>query len=180
MQGVQFGPDPIGRIRRALFVRDDQQVVLGDDVKGQAHLVQKQLQTGFESDPIEAELNGILGLDGLPVERGHVEDNGRLERLLEVRIDLVQRSRTGKGETVGPKKCVLKRSAARGTLRLELSCLTVLGDDRIDPNLGPSVDVPRVERLAFGGAVAPRSWASSAYRPEMIRPATRPIASRSQ
>ncbi len=101
MQGVQLRPDPVGRIFRALFVRDDQQIVLGDDVKGQAHLVEKQLQTGLESNPIELELNGILGLDGLPIECGQVEHNRRLERLLEMRADLVQRSRTGKGETVG-------------------------------------------------------------------------------
>ena len=89
VQGVQLGPDPVSRIFRALFVRDDEQIVLGDDVKSEAHLIEEQLQTGLESNSIELKLNGIFRLDGLPIERGQVEDNRPFERLLEVRADLV-------------------------------------------------------------------------------------------
>ena len=78
VQGVQLGPDPVSRIFRALFVRDDEQIVLGDDVKSEAHLIEEQLQTGLESNSIELELNGILGLNGLPIGAARSRTTGAL------------------------------------------------------------------------------------------------------
>src|SRR5271157_6337372 len=63
MQLVDLGHDPLDRVFRALLVRQDEQVILGDNFVSQANLVQEQLQTGLEPNALELELDGILGLD---------------------------------------------------------------------------------------------------------------------
>ena len=62
MKSAQLGPDPIGGVLGAFLVGDDHQVVFGDHVIGQAHLVEQELQTRLQANPVELELNG--GLSG--------------------------------------------------------------------------------------------------------------------
>ncbi len=76
---------------------------------GQANLVQKQLQAGLESNSLELELDGIVGLDVEPLERSQVKDDGQAQISGQTLDDLGQRrgpARIGKhkvsGERPGP------------------------------------------------------------------------------
>jgi len=47
MQGTQLGPDAVRGVVLTLAVRDDHQVVFGDDAVSQANLVEQELQPGL-------------------------------------------------------------------------------------------------------------------------------------
>ncbi len=55
----------------------------GHDVIGQADLVEQEFQARLEPDAVELELDGVVGVHVLPVQRGEVEDHGNAQRLLQ-------------------------------------------------------------------------------------------------
>src|SRR5271157_2832753 len=109
MKLVDLGHDPLDRVFRALLVRQDEQVILGNNFISQANLVQEQLQTGLEPNALELELDGILWLDVEPIERGQVEDDRQAQLAAESLDDIGQRRGPGEPERIRFQKRVLDR-----------------------------------------------------------------------
>jgi len=109
MKLVDLGHDPLDRVFRALLVGQDQQVILGDNFVSQANLVQEQLQTGLETNALELELDGILGLDVEPIERGQVEHDRQAQLAAESLDDIGQQRGPGEPERIRFQKRVLDR-----------------------------------------------------------------------
>ena len=109
MKLVDLGHDPLDRVFRTLLVRQDEQVILGNNFVSQANLVQEQLQTGLEPNALELELDGILGLDVEPIQRGQVEHDRRAQLAAELLCDIGQRRGPGEPERIRLEKRVLDR-----------------------------------------------------------------------
>ncbi len=98
MNLVDLGHHPLDKVFRALLVRQDEQVVLGNDLVGQADLVQEQFQTGFEPNSLELELDRIFGLDVEPIQRRLVENDREAQLAAETVDDIGQRRGPGELE----------------------------------------------------------------------------------
>ncbi len=87
---LELGKDAVQGLLRTIAIGNDEQVIFGDHVIGQPDLIQEEFQTRFEPDTLELELDGILRLDFLTLQRGDVEYDRHFERLFEVVADLQQ------------------------------------------------------------------------------------------
>ena len=109
MHGLQLGEDAVEPVVGALGVGHDEEVVLGDDAIGQAHLVEQQFQARLEPDALEVELDLVLRGHLLPAERRQVEDDRSSQGLAQVSADVLERGRLAEGHDERPEHGVLDR-----------------------------------------------------------------------
>ena len=182
MKSAQLGPDPIGRILGSLLIGDDHQIVFGDHVIGQAHLVEQELQARLQANAIELELNGGFWFDAFAIERRQIQNHGPLECFSQVRTNLLEGSWSRERKSIRPQKRFLKwnnarRSLVGGTFRwlgftpeIAIDCHRGLLDD-VRPRRGACIRLHRL-RAALG--------IEAQYLPEMISPTTMPASRKNQ